>query len=108
MLNAPVCLGETWLNAEGAMLLGQLFVHIAKLLNWDEVGRGSGYSGWNGEAIAYHKRVYGDKPLNPDLRYPSVPAYIYGIPERLDLTGMLSPRNQSAVPLDFLRRRKEP
>ena len=33
----PICTGELWKLAKGKMLLGQLLVHIAKLLNFDEV-----------------------------------------------------------------------
>ncbi len=77
---SPVCIGEIWTRANGHMLLGQLLVHIAKLLNWDEVGRGGGYIGWNGAAIEYHRRVFG-RPLNEKLRYPVLPSDVYGIPD---------------------------
>jgi hypothetical protein len=72
---SPVCLGELWTEAKGNMLLGQLFVHIAKLLNFDERRR-PGYAGWNGEAIAWHKQHYGDSPLTPHLRYPALPVHL--------------------------------
>ena len=72
----PVCIGEIWTEARGNLLLGQLLVHIARLLNWDETIRGGGYEGWNGEAIAYHRAHYGSRPLNPELRYPTVPVAI--------------------------------
>jgi hypothetical protein len=70
---APVCIGEIWKAGKGRMLLGQLFVHIAKLLNWEEVSRGGGYVGWNGAAIDYHARVFGGKPITPGLVYPALP-----------------------------------
>jgi hypothetical protein len=69
----PACLGELWPRAHGKMLLGQLFVHVAKLLNWDEIGRDSGYVGYNPAAIAYHRAHYGDRPLDPHLQYPTLP-----------------------------------
>lgn len=72
----PVCIGEIWQLAQGRMLLGSLLVHVARLLNWDEVARGGGYVGWNAEAIAYHQRHYQGRPLNADLRYPTLPAEI--------------------------------
>lgn len=70
---APICLGEIWAEARGHMLLGSLLVHVARLLNWDEVARGGGYVGWNRAAIAYHAEHFRGRPLNPDLRYPSLP-----------------------------------
>jgi hypothetical protein len=72
--NWQVCIGSIWSNAEGTMLLGQLFVHIAKLLNWEEVEFSPGYAGWNLAAIDYHRRVYGGRPITAGLRYPTVPA----------------------------------
>jgi hypothetical protein len=83
---APVCIGEYWADMKGRVLLGHLVVHIARLLNWDEVGRGRGYVGWNGEAIAYHKKVYGNRPLNPEIAYPALPASVFAVP-----TGSLTP-----------------
>lgn len=76
---APVCIGaEFWRARRGHVSLGELVVHLARLLNWDEKGRGGGYVGWNGEAIAYHRRTYGSAALNPDLVYPTLPSWIYG------------------------------
>lgn len=69
----PICLGEIWQQAQGTMLLGQLLVHIAKLLNFDEVARGGGYVGYNGEAIEYWKRVLGYQPITKNLPYPELP-----------------------------------
>lgn len=57
------------------MLLGQLFNHVARMLNWDEE-LPAGYAGWNGAAIKYHRRHYRGKPLNPQLRYPVPPVSI--------------------------------
>lgn len=70
--NAPVCIGELWENARGRMLFGHLLVHIAKLLNWDEVTRGNGYKGWNAEAIEYHRQWYHGRPITENLQYPPV------------------------------------
>ena len=69
----PICLGEIWLQAHGTMLLGQMLVHIAKLLNFDEVARGRGYVGYNGEAIEYWKNVLGYQPITKNLPYPELP-----------------------------------
>jgi hypothetical protein len=78
----PICLGEIWLQANGTMLLGQLLVHIAKLLNFDEVARGGGYIGYNGEAIEYWKKVLGYQPITKNLPYPELPpGIIHTTPE---------------------------
>jgi hypothetical protein len=78
--HAPVCLGELWPEAKGRMLLGQLIVHVARLLNWDEVARGGGYRGWNGQAIDYVARQHKGGPLNRRLRYPVLPVdFTHGV-----------------------------
>lgn len=78
----PVCIGETWQRGNGRMLLGHLLIHIAKLLNWDELARGGGYQGWNGEAIEYHQQAYGGRPLTENLPYPMIPAEFFGVQSR--------------------------
>ncbi|HYG08529.1 MAG TPA: hypothetical protein VD835_01015 [Pyrinomonadaceae bacterium] len=70
---APICLGELWAQSRGTMLLGHLLVHIAKLLNFDEVARGGGYVGWNGEATEYWRQVLGEQPITKNLPYPALP-----------------------------------
>jgi len=75
----PICIGaEFWLAREGHVTLGHLVEHVARMLNWDEKGRGPGYRGWNGEAIDYHKKHYRGRALNPQLVYPALPAWLYG------------------------------
>ena len=69
----PICIGPIWEHAEGNMLLGQLLVHIAKLLNFDEPAREPGYEGYNGEAIEYWETVLGRQPITKNLRYPVLP-----------------------------------
>jgi hypothetical protein len=78
-----VCTGDHW-QRSGKSLLGHLVRHHARLLNWDEVARGGGYVGWNGEAIEWHRKHYGDKPLTPDLAYPELPAEITHAVEQSD------------------------
>jgi hypothetical protein len=73
---APVCTGELWEQGRGHLLLAHLVLHVARLLNWDEVARGGGYRGWNGEAIRYHREHFGTRPLNPDLRLPTPPPHL--------------------------------
>jgi hypothetical protein len=76
---APVCVGdELWAPASSHITLGELAIHIAHLLNWDEKVGGPGYAGWNGDAIAHHQRMYGGRPVNPDLKYPTLPAWLSG------------------------------
>jgi hypothetical protein len=76
---APVCIGdELWAPTGGHITLGDLVIHIAHLLNWDEKGRGRGYVGWSGEAIAYHQTVYHGRPINPGLIYPMLPTWLAG------------------------------
>ena len=77
MRNAPVCIGpELWAPTGGYITLGELAVNIAHLLNWDEAGRGPGYSGYNREAIEYHKKAYRGQPIDPGLRYPVLPGWL--------------------------------
>ncbi len=48
---SPICIGaEFWTARKGHVTLGDLVIHVARLLNWDEKGRGGGYVGWNPEA----------------------------------------------------------
>lgn len=76
---APVCLGgELWQLTEGHITLGHLVIHIARLLNWDEKGRGQGYVGWNAQAIAHHQKAYKGQPIDPGLVYPPLPRWLSG------------------------------
>jgi hypothetical protein len=79
LAGAPICIGdELWQPTGGHITLGELAIHVARLLNWDEKGRGAGYQGWNGAAIEYHRSRYGGRPINPNLRYPRLPAWLTG------------------------------
>lgn len=79
---SPVCLGnEAWRDHKGHITLGHLVLHLARLLNWDEKGRGPGYVGWNGAAIEYHRKHYRGHPLNPQIKYPALPGWLSGTPE---------------------------
>lgn len=74
--NGFVCLGAGWARARGRMLLGELIVHVMRILNCDEPDRGPDYVGWNADAIRYWRTVLGRKPLHPDLAYPDLPAEV--------------------------------
>jgi hypothetical protein len=58
------------------MLAAQLVTHVMRLLNCDEPDRGSEYGGWNPAAAHHWRTVLRKRPLNPDLRYPVLPADI--------------------------------
>jgi hypothetical protein len=73
----PICIGDIWEQAEGSMLLGQLLIHIAKLLNFDEPAQTPGYEGYNGEAIEYWETVLGRRPITGNLVYPKLPDLVH-------------------------------
>jgi hypothetical protein len=73
---SPVCTGELWSAARGHVLFAHLVLHVARLLNWDEVARGGGYSGWNEDAIRYHRDHFAGRPLNSSLRLPTLPVHV--------------------------------
>jgi hypothetical protein len=77
--NAPVCIGpELWAPTGGHITLGELAINIAHLLNWDEAGRGSGYAGYNLDAVQHHKKFYRGRPIDPDMSYPVLPGWLGG------------------------------
>lgn len=79
MRGAPVCIGgEFWLPRRGHVTIGHLALHLARLLNWDEKGRGPGYVGWNGEAVNYQREKYHGRPLDPNVVYPILPSWLGG------------------------------
>lgn len=71
-----VCQGEIWGLGHGRMLLGQLLIHVMRVLNCDEPDRGHLYAGWNGDAASYWRTTMGCRPLTPDLSYPALPTGI--------------------------------
>ncbi len=71
-----ICLGELWAQARGAMMLGHLVVHIARLLNFDEPDREPSYGGWNAAAVNYWRRVLNRQPITKGLVYPTLPAEV--------------------------------
>lgn len=76
-----ICLGDGWANAAGHMLLGQLVVHVMRLMNFDEP-RTWADAHWNASADAYWHAELGRRPFLPDLRYPRLPVEItHGIPD---------------------------
>ena len=75
--NSPVCLGvEVWVHRAPTVWLGDLLIHIARLLNFDELLRSPGYVGWNKEAIDYWRKILKEQPINPNLIYPVLPDFM--------------------------------
>jgi hypothetical protein len=68
----PICIGRGWSVAQGRMLLGQLLIHIAMLLNFDEA-REKVDVGWNREAAEFWEKKLKMQPITPDLVYPRLP-----------------------------------
>jgi hypothetical protein len=86
-----ICLGEQWADAGGKMLLGQLLVHVAKLLNFDEAPRESWYRGYSREAIDYWKNVLEYQPITKNFPYPPLPAdLLYASPAKSEPKRMMA------------------
>lgn len=68
-----ICIGDIWEKWQGRMLFGQLLVHVAKLLNFDEIPLSENYGGYNPDAVAYWRAKLNRQPLTPDLIYPVLP-----------------------------------
>jgi ubiquitin-protein ligase len=71
--NGAICLGSGWEAARGKMLLAQLIIHVAKLLNFDEPSHGAHL---NPGAYAFWQRHCKGRPINPELVYPSLPSNV--------------------------------
>jgi hypothetical protein len=69
-----------WEDASGKMLLGPLMVHVAKLLNFDEIPRSDNYGGYNPQAAEYWRTQLKRQPINPHLVYPNLPADVSPVP----------------------------
>jgi hypothetical protein len=58
------------------MLLAQLVVHVARLINFDEPGADSSADHWNASAVHYWRTTLSGGPYLRDLTYPRLPAEI--------------------------------
>jgi hypothetical protein len=77
MPGAPVYIGPGLWSIRGEHnTLGHLALHICYLLNWDQRGRSTGYPDWCAAAIKHHEDTYGTRPINADLTYPILPAWL--------------------------------
>lgn len=70
-----VCTGPIWEEADGNMLLGELMVHVAKLLNFDEPPTPEIEYGHQPDAARYWVNELGRRPISK-LIYPSLPQRI--------------------------------
>jgi hypothetical protein len=85
-----------WEDAKGRKLLGDWVVHVAKLLNFDEIPRGENYGGLNPDAAHYWREKLNKQPLTPNLQYPPLPTVpSYFTPHTVDASGMFEPASQS-------------
>lgn len=66
----PICNGTVW-RRDGRVLMGHYLIHIAHLLNWDEI-LPPNYGGYNSAAIRWWRENI-NRPLDPDLIYPALP-----------------------------------
>lgn len=85
------CTGNLWEIANGRMLLAELLIHIARMLNWDTAPQGTSktrgrnktediYEGWNPEAAKYYFNKFGTAPITKNLPYPLLPTdLIHGL-----------------------------
>ena len=71
--NGWICIGKIWENSDGNMLLGDLLIHVAKLLNFDEPDYiDVDYGGFRPEAVRYWTEKLNRQPLTRNLRYPTI------------------------------------
>lgn len=101
----PVCIGNIWEQADGSMLLGQLLIHIAKLVNFDEPAHTPGYEGYNGEAIEYWETVLGRRPITANLRYPKLPDLVHEPKESEPRSSLFVRKRVVGAPERLIRRR---
>jgi len=74
--NRPICTDDDlWIDAKGRMLLGHWLVHVAKLLNFDEIPRTENYGGYTPDAARYWREHFNRQPLTPNFPYPPLPAW---------------------------------
>lgn len=71
--NIPICTDhDMWEAAKGRLSLAHWVIHVAKLLNFDEIPRAENYGGFNPEAARYWREKLKKQPLTP-LEYPPLP-----------------------------------
>lgn len=104
--NRAVCTGRIWEEADGRMLLGELMVHVAKLLNFDEPPLDTIDYGYQPDAARYwvnelHRQpiakvVYPHLPQRvPANRYASRPGTF--VPKQILESGLPVPLSTPAI-----------
>jgi len=67
----PVCHGHrVWVPNRTQLV--DYIIHLGRLLNFDEPPPGEGYTGYNGAAISWWRTELDFRPLDPDLKFPSI------------------------------------
>ena len=88
-----------WKDSRGKMLFGELVVHVAKLLNFDEIPRSENYGGFNPAAAEYWRTKLGRQPITRNLPYPPLPPLVDELtlfsPSSGPSSDMFSPSSQS-------------
>ncbi len=73
----PICIDhDMWRDKGGRMLFGELVVHVAKLLNFDEIPRTDNYGGLNPPAAEYWRTKLGKQPVTRNWPYPPLPPLV--------------------------------
>jgi len=72
-----ICTGDIWIEADGNMLLGELMVHVAKLLNFDEPPNPNIEHGYQPDAARYWVNELKRQPISK-LVYPQLPQRVRG------------------------------
>ncbi|HEU4710825.1 MAG TPA: hypothetical protein VFS76_04630 [Pyrinomonadaceae bacterium] len=98
--NTPICIDhDMWKDSRGKMLFGELVVHVAKLLNFDEIPRSENYGGYTPAAAAYWRTKLKKQPITPNLPYPPLPPLVDELTlfsaSRGPSSDMFSPKSQS-------------
>lgn len=66
------CIADAWDRERGTTLLGDVIVHLARLLNWDEQRQDRTYVGWNAPAAQQYWQQRA-QPLNRHQPLPRLP-----------------------------------
>lgn len=94
----PICTDHNmWEDSRGSLLLGDWVVHVAKLLNFDEIPRAENYGGLNPEAARYWREKLNRRPLN-NIDYPPLPDVADPLPAvPMHSSEMFRPTSQTSV-----------
>ncbi len=68
--------GRVW-RSDGKTTLGHLLLHLARLINFDEVIADQSYGGYNPDAVKHWRSALHAQPITPDLPYPVLPPWFF-------------------------------